>query len=61
MQVAHTVHPSGSAKFFPGMIEIEQHDHAGLGVDSGESDESNPDRDAHVVTEQPEEPERADE
>ena len=43
------------------MIKIEQHHHSSLGVDSGEGDESNPDRDAHVVTEQPEEPERADE
>ena len=42
------------------MIEVEQHDDAGLGIESGERDESDPDGDAHVVAEQVEEPERAD-
>src|SRR5439155_18753336 len=45
----------------PGEIEVEQHHDPGFGVETGESDQSDPHRDRHVVTEQPEEPERADE
>ena len=40
------------------MIEIEQHDDAGLGIETRKGDESNPNRGAHVVAEQPEQPER---
>ena len=61
MQIAHVVHALLGTKFFPRMIEIEQHDYARLGIEPGEGDQSDRDGDTHVVTKQPEEPERADE
>src|SRR5207253_5723891 len=59
MQIADVAHATFGAKFFPGMIEIEQHDDTGFGIESGERDQSHPDRYTHVITEKPEEPKRA--
>ena len=44
-----------------GEVEVEQHDDAGLGVETGEGDDADPHGDAQVVAEQVEQPERADE
>ena len=41
-------------------IEIEQHEDPGLGIDPEQGDEPDPDPDAHVVTEEVEQPDRAD-
>src|SRR2546430_4012533 len=46
------IHPSLSPNFFPGMIEIEQHNDAGLGIESRERDQSDPACYAHVVAEE---------
>ena len=43
-----------------GQIEIEQHHHAGLGIEAGQGDDAHPDGDRGVVAEQIEEPEGAD-
>src|SRR6266496_1599278 len=61
VQIFHGVYSAVSFELVPGMIEIEQHDHTGFGADAGESDESNPDADAHVVAEKKEQPKGADE
>jgi hypothetical protein len=42
------------------VVEIDQHHHAGLGGDAGQRDEADRDRDAHVVVEQPHQPDAAD-
>ena len=41
-------------------IEVEKHDHARLRIEPGQGDDADPDGDAHVVAEQIEEPEGAD-
>ena len=43
------------------MIEVEEHDDAGLGVEAGQRDDPHPDRGAEIVAEQIQQPERADE
>src|SRR6266496_3284925 len=60
MQIAHRGHSPLGFEFFPCVIEVEQHDDAGLGVESSERDESNPNGDAHVVAENKKKPESAD-
>jgi hypothetical protein len=44
----------------PGLIEIDQHDDAGLSGDTGKGDEADRDRDAHIVAEPPHQPGAAD-
>ena len=60
VQIAHRVHSPFGFEFFPSVIEIEQHDDTGLGVESSKRDESNPNGDAHIVAEDVKKPERAD-
>ena len=60
MEIAHVIHPALRAEMIPGVIEVEQHHDAGFGIETRQRDESDPDGDAHVVAEQVEEPERAD-
>ena len=43
------IHPAFGAEFFPGLIEVQKHDDPGLGVEPGEGDDADPDRNAHVV------------
>src|ERR1700737_5292752 len=49
--LARLVARSGFA-FFPGEVEVEQHDDARLGIESRERNEPHPDGDRHVVAEQ---------
>ena len=60
VQIAHVVHASFSFEMLPGMIEVQEHHDASFGIETCERDESDPDGHAHIVTEQPKEPERAD-
>src|SRR5438105_4349387 len=60
LEVVHGIHAPRSAEFVPGVIEVQQHDDAGFGVEAGESNEANPDGDTHVIAEEVEKPERAD-
>src|SRR5207237_9047392 len=56
VKVAHRVHAAETAKSFPGMVQVEQHDDASLGIETGEGDKVDPYRHAHVVTEHVEKP-----
>ena len=50
------------AVFYPllvGEVEVKQHDHTGLGVQSRQGDDANPHRDTHIVAEPPDRRERA--
>ena len=60
MQISHRLHPALCFEVVPRVVEVEQHDDAGFGIKTRERDESDPDGYAHVVTEQPKKPERAD-
>ena len=42
------------------LVEIDQHDHAGLGGDAGQRDKADHDRDREVEAEPPHQPEAAD-
>ena len=55
-----SLHAPCGAELFPRVIEIEQHHDAGLGIEAGERDQTDPDCDAHIVAEQVEKPEGAD-
>ena len=58
VQIFDPVHASLRFELFPGVIQIKEHDHSGLGIKAGKSDQANPDRDAHVVMEEVQHPER---
>ncbi len=60
VQVGSSSSCARRAEFVPRVIEVEQHHDAGLGIEAGERDEADPHGDAHVVAEQVEQPERAD-
>ncbi len=52
--------PASLGDIGPGVVEVEQHDHAGLRRDAGEGDEPDGDRDREVVIQQPYHPDAAD-
>ncbi len=41
------------------LVEVDQHDHAGLCGDAGQGDEAHRDRDAHVEPHEPDQPQAA--
>ena len=45
-QVAHGVHAAEGAEFVPGVVEVEEHHDAGLGVEARERNEADPHRGA---------------
>ena len=45
--------------FGPGLVEVDQHDDASLGGDTGERDEADGDRDGKIEAEPPHQPESA--
>src|SRR6516164_2566872 len=57
LEVVHGVHATGGAEFVPGVVQVEEHDNAGFGVQASECDEADPDGHAHVVTQYIEKPE----
>src|SRR5262249_23535828 len=56
LEIVHGVHAAGSAEFVPGMVEVKEHDDAGLSVKASEGNETDPDGDAHVVAKEIEKP-----
>ncbi len=60
MQIGHCIHSPCGPESFPCLVQIEQHDDARFGTQTGQGDEPHPHRHAHVVTEQIQKPKRAD-
>ncbi len=52
-------HESLCLRICKGMVEVEQHYHAGLGIQAGQRDHAHPHCQTHVVTEQINTPDRA--
>src|SRR5439155_26395494 len=52
-------HRSGASPRVEGEVEVEEHEDAGLGVDTQERNQPHPDGDARVVAEEIEEPDGA--
>src|SRR6266436_2550250 len=61
LQISHRVHSTGRNEFFPGMIKVKEHDDAGLRIETGQSNETDPNSHTQIVAEQVQEPEGADE
>ena len=56
LQVFPGAHRSSASPLVEGDVEIEEHEDAGLGVDTQERNEPHPDGDARVVAKEIEEP-----
>ena len=61
MRSSNVIHGASRHMVVVCLIEINEHDHAGLGINTGQGDQADGHRHAELVSAQIEQPERADE
>ena len=52
LQVVQAVQPSFPSRLVVGVVQVEQHDHTSLGIDSCQGDDADPNGHAQVITQQ---------